>query len=351
MGKKRKKSKSSPQITENTCEKRLAMANNNLPNNYFQQLLQDNGQYQTMGQTGTNQGSQQFVSSNQQSHQTFSTPVNNYSPVGNMGSPNRTYYIPNVQSPNIPITTNLNSDHFSTLMQRFDRIETKLSQLDIIQSTVSKITSRLDSLDQKVKGLESKMVDIETSRNYDSSCLTEISEKQKYMDTMISKMKNMENDLNIREKEMKADITDLKGRSMRDNLLFFGIEEEKGEKDSDCCAKVLSLIEEKLGHENATEEIKLHRAHRIGKFKPSNNRPIVAKFAYFPDRERVRMDAKKLKRPYGISQQFPNEVMERRRKLIPIMLDARKAGKESYLVTDKLYIDGRLYNDETSGLR
>jgi hypothetical protein len=30
---------------------------------------------------------------------------------------------------------------------------------------------------------------------------------------------------------------------MRDNLLFFGIEEEKGEKDSDCVQKVLTFIE------------------------------------------------------------------------------------------------------------
>ena len=51
---------------------------------------------------------------------------------------------------------------------------------------------------------------------------------------------------------MKAEITDLKGRNMLDNLLFFGIEEERGENDSDCCNKVLSFSEEKLGHENAT---------------------------------------------------------------------------------------------------
>jgi hypothetical protein len=116
MGKKRKKSKKKKvrhRSRRILVKQRLAMANNNLPNNYFQQLLHDNGQYQTMGQAGTNQGSQHFVSSNQKSHQTFSTPVNNY--IGNLGSPNRSYYIPNVQSPSIPITTNLNSDHLSTL--------------------------------------------------------------------------------------------------------------------------------------------------------------------------------------------------------------------------------------------
>ncbi|XP_060603233.1 uncharacterized protein LOC132756234 [Ruditapes philippinarum] len=65
--------------------------------------------------------------------------------------------------------------------------------------------------------------------------------------------------------------------------------------------------------------------------------------------EKVRLDARKLSRPFGISQQFPVEVMERRRKLVPVMLD-RKDGKEAYLAADKLYIDEHLYRDgATSG--
>lgn len=53
---------------------------------------------------------------------------------------------------------------------------------------------------------------------------------------------------------------------MRDNLLFFGIPEEKGENDTDCVVKVLDLIENKLEIADAKSNIKLHRAHRIGRF-------------------------------------------------------------------------------------
>ncbi|KAH3863806.1 hypothetical protein DPMN_026806 [Dreissena polymorpha] len=77
-----------------------------------------------------------------------------------------------------------------------------------------------------------------------------------------------------------------------------------------------------MGIESAKETIKIHRARRIGKYSQHKTRPKVAKFAYFPDRERIRLSHKKLKLPYGVSQQYPPEMMETRRRLIPIMLEA-----------------------------
>jgi hypothetical protein len=158
-------------------------------------------------------------------------------------------------------------------------------------------------------------------------------------------MEDFENKTTNRENDLKKEVIELKSRSMRDNLLFFGIPEEKGEKDSDCVNKVLDLIENKLQVENASENIKLHRAHRIGRYDSKKTRPIVAKFAYYPDREKVRLNASKLAKPYGISQQYPTEVMESRKRLVPIMLEARRQGKEAYIAGDRLFIDRRLYRE------
>jgi len=75
-------------------------------------------------------------------------------------------------------------------------------------------------------------------------------------------------------------------------------------------------------------------------------RPIVAKFAYYPDKERVRRESKELKgTPFGISEQYPQEVMEARRRLVPIMKKARSEGKEAYLRIDKLYINKQVYKE------
>ena len=115
----------------------------------------------------------------------------------------------------------------------------------------------------------------------------------------------------------------------------------------DCVRKVLSLIEENLSIQNARTEIKLHRAHRMGRYNPTKIRPIVAKFVLYPDREMVRKNAGKLKGTnFGISQQFPREIMEKRRKLVPIMKAARDNGKEAYIMVDKLYIDKTLYREQ-----
>ena len=36
--------------------------------------------------------------------------------------------------------------------------------------------------------------------------------------------------------------------------------------------------------------------------------------------------------PFGVFEQYPKMVQERRRALIPVMMEARKAGKTAYLV-------------------
>ena len=52
---------------------------------------------------------------------------------------------------------------------------------------------------------------------------------------------------------------------------------------------------------------------------------------------------------YAVSQQYPKEVQERRRALVPIMKQARLNGSEAYLVVDKLYIDKQTLVQESGG--
>ena len=47
--------------------------------------------------------------------------------------------------------------------------------------------------------------------------------------------------------------------------------------------------------------------------------------------------------PYTISQQFPKEVLEKRRSLIPTLKSLRDQGKRAYISVDKLFVDGRIY--------
>ena len=196
-----------------------------------------------------------------------------------------------------------------------------------------------------VKDLETKVNTIENSRIFDADSVESLDRKQREIDSLLSQMKKLESEQSKTEEDLKAQVLDIQCRSMRDNLIFYRIPEQKDETDDDCARKMLSFIEEHLEKENASRDIKLHRAHRMGKFNNSKVRPIVAKFAFYPDREKVRKSAGKLDTNFGISQQFPKEIMETRRKLVPVMKDARQKGHDAYIVVDKLYIDKQLYRE------
>ena len=238
----------------------------------------------------------------------------------------------------------------SLVLQRLDNMDKKLGQLGEIQISLNKITVKVDDIEGKVNQLETKVRQIENSRDFDSSSVEQINNKQSEIDSLMKRMQKIADDQVEKDNTYKSQILDMQCRSMRDNLLFYRIPEENKETDEACVSKVLGLIEDVMGFENARNDMKLHRAHRIGKYNATKVRPIVAKFAYFPDRERVRMNAGKLKGTnYAISQQFPKEIMDKRKELVPIMKQARSDGKEAYMVLDKLYINKVLYKPRVSG--
>ncbi|CAG2239764.1 unnamed protein product [Mytilus edulis] len=96
--------------------------------------------------------------------------------------------------------------------------------------------------------------------------------------------------------------------------------------------------------------VDFHRAHRFGKeteFRDKKDgrliktRPIVCRFKNFKDREIVRTSAKELKGThYGIQEQFPKEINDKRKMLWPYFKQAREDKKKAYLKRDKLFIDG-----------
>ena len=67
---------------------------------------------------------------------------------------------------------------------------------------------------------------------------------------------------------------------------------------------------------------------------------------------KVRKSAPNLKDThYGVSPQYPKEILEKRRKLVPLMKAAKSRNQKAYISWDKLYIDGKLHEitAETQG--
>ena len=147
-------------------------------------------------------------------------------------------------------------------------------------------------------------------------------------------------------------IIDSQAHSMRDNLLFFGIEDcptAQGRIEEDCTSKILHFCNDKLGIIAAAENIKIDRSHRIGRYKVGSARPIVAKFCFFQDKLSVKRSAyDKLKNStFRVSDQFPQAVREKRAILKPYLDKAKKDGKSANLSFDKLIINGKSYTVDT----
>ena len=92
-------------------------------------------------------------------------------------------------------------------------------------------------------------------------------------------------------------------------------------------------------------EIHFHNVHRL---KPRRDRKppsIVAKFLYNNYKEKVLSASRTelVRKPFKVYQQYPQEINDRRRQLVPIMKELREQNQRAYIVRDKLYVNGRPY--------
>ena len=93
--------------------------------------------------------------------------------------------------------------------------------------------------------------------------------------------------------------------------------------------------------------IYFHNVHRL-KPRGSGNPAIIAKFVYHKDKAAVLQAARSCLpgKPFRVYQQYPQEISDRRKDLVPVMKDLRNKGHRARIVVDKLYVDGQLYQPD-----
>lgn len=244
------------------------------------------------------------------------------------------------------------------ILDKLEMMNKRLCKLDSIESQVKSINERVVTIDTRLTLLETsvreqgrRLNDIEASRNYDSQVCHDLETKQINIDRCLQAEKKlreaMQTDLQklkLENSRLSDEVVDLQSRSMRDNLLFFGlIEKELHEdrKNENCTELIKTLFKDTLLLENYAE-IKIDRAHRIGKYSHDKTRPVVVKFNYYQDKIAVKNAAldKFPNTTYRVSDQFPRVIQEKRRQLVPELKKAREEGKDAVLVYDKLVIKG-----------
>jgi hypothetical protein len=247
-----------------------------------------------------------------------------------------------------------------SILNKLEAIENRLKSLDNIEATLTTMNTKLETVDTRVSHVEKNMTtiekavhDLENSRSFDSNTIDELKERHKTLEKDISTNKQSKEDIQSLKREnsqLKESVIDLQARSMRDNLLFFNFPEKQRSDHNkyemeNCECKILDFCVKELKIENAKDIIKLDRTHRIGKYNSAKTRPIVVKFNYYKHKELVRTKAREHLQgsPFGVSDQYPREIQERRRALMPIKRQAHSEGKVAVLNYDKLYINNQLY--------
>jgi hypothetical protein len=225
-----------------------------------------------------------------------------------------------------------------------DSIMKKLNKLDDIDTTLGKINDKIVKVDDRVCRLEKDMrgtnvtlAEEENSVKFASDYVDSAREASKKLESEVRELRSEIKYMHADRKNMHDDILDIQVRSMKDNLLFFGVDEREGENYMDT---VLTFCKNELGISDAAERIKLDRAHRIGPKRTNKTRPLVAKFCYFQQRKEVRKLGHRLKgKHYGMSEQLPREVQDRKKNLMPAFYEAKRQNKKVHFIRDRLYVN------------
>lgn len=108
---------------------------------------------------------------------------------------------------------------------------------------------------------------------------------------------------------------DLENRSRRNNLIFYGINEDANETWAISEAKVAKTCDNLLGLK--LEDTHIERAHRLGRFNAGRCRPIIVNFSSFKTKQGILSQGLRFK-DSGISirEDFSESVRQDRRKLL-----------------------------------
>ena len=233
--------------------------------------------------------------------------------------------------------------------------KTKMSNnsTDQVINEIPKLTTVVNELRQEVNLMRTSLNELCKSTEHVSNTtdkiekhITVIDNRLSNMDKVIEEAQQNYCELLNKYNELNERMTDMESRSKRDNLLFTGVPETPKESSDDCMRKIREILKNSLSIENA-ESLQIVSCYRKG-VPPSTNagasapgrpRAVFCKFHSFGDRQKIWKAKTKLRgTQYAVQEDFPKEILERRKVLLPIMFAARRMKYTAYLTVDKLHI-------------
>ncbi len=173
-----------------------------------------------------------------------------------------------------------------------------------------------------------------------ASLQDEVKKLKEQVEVSIGRITRLEKD----REDLKEDVLQLEARMMRDNLVFYNINEADDE-GFDCTDTLVKFLREEMKiSQTNLESIDFDRVHRMGKKFRGSKRPIVAKFNPSSGKQLVKDHIKNLNKvkKFGVSDQLPRELDERKKKLMPKFKEAREAKNKPRWQKDKLVVGDKV---------
>lgn len=151
------------------------------------------------------------------------------------------------------------------------------------------------------------------------------------LEPIIAENKMLKTKLENLEKEMES----LKRAKKQNNLIIFGMKEDEN-SNLELLQNVKKVIKTDLGIN--LEEREVNNVYRIGKMKSSDEpRPTLVSFINEWKKNEVMKLKKDFKGVY-ITEDYTKDVLEKRKKLLPQLIEERNKGNIAYLKYDKIII-------------
>lgn len=150
--------------------------------------------------------------------------------------------------------------------------------------------------------------------------------------------------------EQNKKLVDYEDRSRRNNLIVFGLPEQRGETRND--------LEQKIIHETFSTKLgvtvsSVERIHRLGRLQEGKSRPVILRLFNYNEKQEVLNNCKKLKKKntgLSVSNDHSQSTLSKRKKLWSSVQGDRQDDTRVRLVHDKLFVNGEVYtwDDETA---
>jgi ribA/ribD-fused uncharacterized protein len=218
---------------------------------------------------------------------------------------------------------------------------------------IASLINSVHDLQQEVRDMKNSLTDLTASVSVlttsNEKLMAEVANVNKRLiniDGVLTNTDQKYNDLLRKYSELNERTIFLETYSRRDNLLFSGIPEAASGTEENCTEKVYRILETTMNIPDA-RQIRFQRCHRLGSPPSTNatastqNRPraVFCKFYNYQDRQTVWKAKTELSETsYGVQEDFPKPIMDRRKMLLPIMYAAKRQKLTAYLAVDKLHI-------------